>query len=437
MSQTKSVALFPGQGAYYRGALASLQLERPEIHEVFAQIDGATRDLLGRQISESLLTAAARDIDTLLADDPDMLQLAIYGTSVAAYRILERAGFRASVMVGHSLGEVAALTCAGAFTVEDGARIICHRNQALRESNLESAYMAAIGTDVARAQSLLDLVGGPGAAVAVENHDGQTVVSGHGETLDRAAAVAATLRLGFRKLKSPYPFHSPLLRPAVELFADRIAGIPQSTPAVPVHSPILGRLYRPMDDITWLLATHFVRPLKFSTAIRELYASGASVYVECGALDALTRIVGRILANAEVTAIASLTSSEGERESMAQALRRLGCAPAARPAAVGESAAGGDSAAGVESVGARGGPVGAEVVLAELVSTYALALEYPTDVFSPDTDLESELGVDSVKQTELLARVSDHYGLPPRPPEFRLGEYNTLGKIADLILTSA
>jgi hypothetical protein len=45
--------------------------------------------------------------------------------------------------------------------------------------------------------------------------------------------------------------------------------------------------------------------------------------------------------------------------------------------------------------------------------------------------------VDSVKQTELLARVSDQFGLPPRPSDFRPGSYGTLGKIADLVLTSA
>ena len=64
---------------------------------------------------------------------------------------------------------------------------------------------------------------------------------------------------------------------------------------------------------------------------------------------------------------------------------------------------------------------------------YAQALEYPEDVFGPETDLEGELGVDSVKQTELLARVSEHFGLPPRPADFRADRYSTVGRIVELV----
>jgi acyl carrier protein len=76
-------------------------------------------------------------------------------------------------------------------------------------------------------------------------------------------------------------------------------------------------------------------------------------------------------------------------------------------------------------------------VLGKLVSLYAGALEYPAEVFAEDTELEGELGVDSVKQTELLGRVSEQFGLPPRPADFRPGPFNTLGKIADLVLSAA
>lgn len=64
---------------------------------------------------------------------------------------------------------------------------------------------------------------------------------------------------------------------------------------------------------------------------------------------------------------------------------------------------------------------------------YAEALEYPIEVFSDEVELEAELGIDSVKQTELLARVSERYQLPPRPADFRLSNYNTMGKVVDLI----
>jgi acyl carrier protein len=68
------------------------------------------------------------------------------------------------------------------------------------------------------------------------------------------------------------------------------------------------------------------------------------------------------------------------------------------------------------------------------VSTeYAQALEYPVDVFADDVLLEAELGVDSVKQIELLTRVSATYGLPPRSDSFRLSDFDTLDKVVDYI----
>jgi hypothetical protein len=65
---------------------------------------------------------------------------------------------------------------------------------------------------------------------------------------------------------------------------------------------------------------------------------------------------------------------------------------------------------------------------------YALALEYPVEVFTEDLELEADLGVDSVKQTELLSRAADRYHLPERPAEFRLSDCSTMGKVTDFVL---
>jgi acyl carrier protein len=77
-----------------------------------------------------------------------------------------------------------------------------------------------------------------------------------------------------------------------------------------------------------------------------------------------------------------------------------------------------------------------ESVFREIVEIYAVALEYPNEVFTPDVELEAELGIDSVKQTELLGRLSEQYALPPRPADFRLSDYNTLGKVAEFVFNA-
>jgi acyl carrier protein len=69
----------------------------------------------------------------------------------------------------------------------------------------------------------------------------------------------------------------------------------------------------------------------------------------------------------------------------------------------------------------------------EISALYAETLEYPIEVFSEEVQLEAELGIDSVKQTELLTRVSERYQLPPRPTNFRLSNYDTMGKVVDFV----
>jgi len=92
------------------------------------------------------------------------------------------------------------------------------------------------------------------------------------------------------------------------------------------------------------------------------------------------------------------------------------------------------SAGGAPDTATAPGPA---QVLTALIEMYAEALEYPVEVFAADTELEAELGVDSVKQTELLARVSDRYSLPPQDARFRLSDYPTLGHVRDLVVAHA
>ena len=76
-------------------------------------------------------------------------------------------------------------------------------------------------------------------------------------------------------------------------------------------------------------------------------------------------------------------------------------------------------------------------ILREVAAMYAEALEYPEEVFTESVELEAELGIDSVKQTELLGRLSEKYNLPPRPADFRLSNYSTLGKVVDFVQAAA
>ncbi|KAB0643230.1 acyl transferase, partial [Burkholderia territorii] len=74
-----------------------------------------------------------------------------------------------------------------------------------------------------------------------------------------------------------------------------------------------------------------------------------------------------------------------------------------------------------------------ERLFAELVDIYAEAMEYPAEVFSETIELEAELGIDSVKQTEIIQRIIARYALPPLPANFRSGDFKAMGQIVDFV----
>lgn len=457
MTERKLAVLFPGQGAFDGELLRQANQRHPQVGAVFAAIDPVAKEFFGRPISPILFGAEPVD---LAQHDPWVSQLAIFGSDLAAHRVLVDQGLRPDVLVGHSLGEIAALVAANAFSVEDGARIVAHRVLAVQATGADG-YLLALSTDGDRAQRIVDLIADPTLAVAVTNHDGQVVLSGATAVMDTVEAVARQLRIGTVRLNSPFPFHSPIMNPAVADFAARIRDLAQSPTDVPVYSPILRRYYEPTEAFAELLADHLVRPVAFAEALRRVQADGAQVFVEAGALAALTKLVGKVL-SPSVTALATLARGTGDSlalDATLVALRADGLLPAESgnglaemlaPSADAETFAAFWSAHGQEirsivaeklAAFTRPAPPKAaaapvldrSTLAAEIRGVYGTALEYPEEVFTDEVLLEAELGVDSVKQVELMTRVIDRYGIPRNADGVKLSDYDTMGKVIDFV----
>ena len=300
MDTCKLAVLFPGQGAYYKGVLAASYTLYPQIARTFAEIDEISRQEFEQSVSDVLFDTLSHNSDDVLQcsgeDKPHpCMQFALYGIAVAIYKILESHGLRPDIFIGHSFGEIAALVCAGAFTVQEGAFIVAQRVKALQRVDTGNGYMAALGTDAIRARKLLNLIDNQYTVVAVENHVEQTVISGTQEAMDTIGEISRSLKISFVRLNSPYPFHSPLLQPTVNDFAARMRHLQQQPLHTPVFSPILQRYYNLDDQLTDCLARHLVLPLNFIEAIRHLYTAGTRTFVECGALDTLAKLTNKIL----------------------------------------------------------------------------------------------------------------------------------------------
>ena len=453
MSETnRRVFLFPGQGAYLPGAMAAFA-QHPSVRDVLNEVDRAVPRATGN-VADLVLRAPGRPLPELLAQDTLGLQLALFGTSVALFDQLADLVTPADVLVGHSLGEIAALTAAGAFSVGDGARIVAARTERLAAAAPVDGGMLALSTNADVAAALVAAADDPSVVVAVRNSPRQTVLSGPRTGLDRVAAAASALGIASTQLATPFAFHHPGLAIAAMAYRSAIAGIRVQPMRHRVHSPILGRTYQDGDDLAELLARHLVRPVDLLATIRGLHEHGHRQYVECGARDALVAAVRRT-----VPGVQTLPCLDGSRPGpdLIIAVRDRLAAPDSGAPATHAAASPAPPPASVAEVsptpaavptsmpmpmpvpGPTPTPIGAtDLGRADLIgrlrSAYAAALDYPESVFTDDADLEADLGVDSVKQTELLARMSDDFGVVVDVADVGLSSLSTLGRIADAIL---
>ncbi|MFF0725227.1 acyltransferase domain-containing protein [Streptomyces sp. NPDC004134] len=279
----RTALLLPGQGAYRPGAFAG-PVSAP-VAELLAVVDGVAAEF-GHAPVSPLLTDAGAGADAadgrrLAETDPFALQLAIYAAALVYAREVDLRA-PADVVLGHSMGEMAAAAHAGCFTAADGARIAAHRARALDHGAAGTGGMLALTLPARRATALLAAAELPGARLAVVNAPRHVVVSGPGDALGRLAALADVLGVRAVRLTAPYPFHNPLLATAQAGFAAAIEDIPERPAQRRLYSPALGGLVTDDTDVKASLVAQMTRPVDFLAALRELQTYGLESVVECG-----------------------------------------------------------------------------------------------------------------------------------------------------------
>ncbi|MDQ2586818.1 SDR family NAD(P)-dependent oxidoreductase [Saccharothrix yanglingensis] len=252
----KIAYLFPGQGSG-RGAVGAIRRRFAEAEAVFAAAG---------------LPSGGDQVATEVA------QPRIVAGSLAALRVLRGLGVDADVAVGHSLGELTALSWAGALSDEDVLRLAKARGEVMANASRGGGAMAGLATTPERA---LELSADEPVVIAGYNGPKQTVIAGDeaavGRVCDRARAAGVTAN----RINVSHAFHSPLVEPASRALTSRLTEFAFAEPTRAVASTVTGDLLEPGTDLRELLRDQVLFPVRFHEAAAKA-AGDADLAVEVG-----------------------------------------------------------------------------------------------------------------------------------------------------------
>lgn len=291
----KSALLFPGQGSQAIGMGKDLAENYSVSKQVFDIVDEA----LGEKLSDLIWQGDLEEL-TLTRN----VQPALMAASVAAYRAMLSEGFpetSSAYMAGHSLGEYSALCAAGAISLEDTARLLRLRGEAMQEAvKVGEGKMAAIlGLEISIVREIAELASKTGVCdIANDNDPKQIVVSGSIESVGRAMEIAA--EKGARRvveLTVSAPFHCQLMNPAAERMKEALENTEIRSPCIPIVANVTAQPVIDADEIRSNLIKQVTATVRWHESINHLSRERVTNAFELGSGNVLTGLVRRINRN--------------------------------------------------------------------------------------------------------------------------------------------
>jgi len=271
--------LFPGQGSQTTDMREQVERNRPDLLE-----------LARTEVSDDLFERAA--------EGTRWAQPAIFCAALAGWEVLKET-HEPDFMAGHSLGEIGALTAAGALGAEDGLRLVAARGRLMQEAAEETGDGGMLAVRARDRTSVEEVAQETGLSIANDNAPDQVVLSGALAALDDAERLLGERKVRAKRLPVAGAFHSPLMEPAVEPFRQIVERVEVREPRVPVLSCVTAA---PFADVREQLVQAITQPVLWTDVLRALRELGATRYVETGPGRVLTGLVRKSLEDVEAEA---------------------------------------------------------------------------------------------------------------------------------------
>lgn len=306
-SDRRVALVFSGGGTQWVGMGRELLRSHAGFRARMHACDAAVRAAGGCSVLDQLAAPA----DRARFEEMDFQQPVLFALQVSLAQVWLDLGIRATAVVGHSLGEVAAACVSGSLSLEDAARVVVARSHLLER---QAAAGAMISVDLPERELLPRIA--PYAehvAVAVVNSPTSAAVSGSPEAVGALEADLRRAGIATRRIRVERPVHSPGMDPLMQPLRERVEGITPRTGTIDFHSTALAGTVNPVVDAGYW--AHNLRDqVRFAETIGALVDDGVGTFIEIGPHETLRGAVEEIALTrgADVHAVNSLRRDESD-----------------------------------------------------------------------------------------------------------------------------
>lgn len=307
--------VFSGQGPQWYGMGRELLAQEPVFRQTMVECDA----LVSANTGWSLLKELEASEATSRLGETEIAQPALFALQVSLAALWASWGVRPQGVVGHSVGEIAALHVAGVLSLADAVRVVCHRGRVMQQAT-GTGRMAAVDMTAEEGAALVAPFGDR-LALAALNGPRSIVLSGEPAALEQVLATLTRQGVNHRMLPVNYAFHSAQMAPFQQALVALLEDLPSAIPAIPVYSTVLGAAATSQRFDAAYFGRNVRDAVRLHPAITAMAEDGFDAFLEIAPHPVLSASITDSLEAGGHTAVvaASLRRSKPERDTMVNA----------------------------------------------------------------------------------------------------------------------